>query len=273
MILSYLGDNSHTSDENNPTIGTHTPENTTSRNADRDSLSSRDSGLVITPDSSPKPCESPQATSVPSTGQVKSLNSPKVKRVAFTDDHSKPMIIQRSFSVSDGERVNGMYSPPSMNPALQRTQSVSRGKPIQAVSAYIRGPHVPSHNSYDHRLPRVHRNLAYETAVPPPPIIYRNSLHHSSVHHPPNSAFRMVQPSVHHPADYRNQPRYSSLPLRNQRSMMQGVDGGILLLILYYYCLIVTFLGRWRLKNLNRAGLMSLLSDISLPEVDIRKLE
>lgn len=200
-----------------------------------------------TPNSSHPTCGSPQSQSPQTnvsnggakTGQVKPMShsSPKpvAKRVAFSDNLQPPMRMQRSYSVSEGEQ-NGMYPPFPMNTIVQRTHSFSHGKPLplQLPAAYstnaARGPpppHHPIHVSlpYDHRLPRVHRSPVYETTIlpggyPNPPPTH-NPLHQP----PPNSAFRIVPSLPIHPADYRNQPRYSSLPLHNQK-LLQGVEGG-----------------------------------------------
>lgn len=212
----------------------------------------------------------------------KTSPKPSVKRVAFSDE-SKPVAIQRSCSVSEGEQRHGVYSPPLVNTGVQRTQSFSYGKP--QLSANQSHPSIPLHSPvpgnaaglfYDHRLPRVHRGLAYETAVPSAGGYSHHSQRHlpthiNSQHFQSNSlnrsAFGAVPPLS---ADYRNQPHYSSLPLRNEYTNHMFEGGNCFASTCYtIHCT----LDHWRVKKLNRAGLMALFSEISASDVTIKKLE
>ena len=184
------------------------------------------------------PYRTVQIINMPPDSSNQTSPKPLVKRVAFSDEQ-RPIAIQRSSSVSEGERHHGMYSPPPINNGMQRTQSFSYGKPqLSTNRSHSSTPpslHSPLHgnpfpHSYDHRLPRIHRGLAYETSVPSG----GGYSHHSQGYFPLNSqqfqsnslnrsAFGAVPPLS---TDYRNQPHYSSLPLRNQHTI-QMFDGGI----------------------------------------------
>ena len=106
---------------------------------------------------------------------------------------------------------------------------------------------------YDHRLPRVHRGLAYETAVPSAGGYSHHSQRHlpthiNSQHFQSNSlnrsAFGAVPPLS---ADYRNQPHYSSLPLRNEYTNHMFEGGNCLVSTC---CTIHCTLDNWRVKKL-----------------------
>lgn len=166
---------------------------------------------------------------------TKVLNQQPQKRVVFVENPPHPIVysnnwvaapmpppmMQRSYSVSEGEQ-RSMYSS-SGNGRAQRTHSLSYGR---GVSQYPYPPIPPPqqiNNSFslssDHRLPRVHRGLAYETSVP----AYQPQVHQS------NSAFKRVPVSIH-PSDFRNQPHYSSLPSRGPRKkLLSTPEGGMIM--------------------------------------------
>lgn len=176
-----------------------------------------------------------------------------VKRVAFTDNPplviyqqhneqdwmaNQPIPVHRSYSIAEG-RQNGFHPM-----RVQRTQSYSYRKvmhPQAQFSTYpVKYQHpvtipvngaVPFSLSYDHRLPRVHRGLAYETSVPVGPG-YQPSPHIQPPP-PPNSAFKRV-PVSNYPSDYRGQPHYSSLPMRSapplhkSAQVVDSISGGMI---------------------------------------------
>jgi hypothetical protein len=154
---------------------------------------------------------------------------PLTKRVSFSDYPSPVMypsdwsptqagVIHRSSSITEGE-LNHAQTPLNR---MQRTQSYSSHPKGMYPHHPIMPPHFANNSAFnDHRLPRVHRSLAYETAIQyyqPPP--------HMQPHQQQNkSAFQRVQiPSSNHPGDYRGQLRYSSLPLNS--SSNKGVEAG-----------------------------------------------
>ena len=195
-----------------------------------------------------------------------------VKKVAFYDhphlvpisiapvSHQERMngpILHRSYTFDQGE-LNHHYMA-AMNMKIQRTNSYSYGRgvpPQMQYSTFPRSqypvhhqspPHYSGINfapsSDHHRLPRVHRGLAYENSVihgvpqpnypPPPPLPHRMSQHHNQT-----SAFKQVKTreggrqnqyenvvQQHHPQEHRNGGIFSVV---QQHHPQEHRNGGIL---------------------------------------------